>query len=124
MIFGIGLDMIENKRMEAAVSDVFLKRVFTAREIKMLKDRGLGIQQISGGWAGKEAAIKAFGDYGGSASFKEIEVLRANSGKPVIEFTGATAILAEELGINKTHITITNLKELVAAMVVFEKDGT
>lgn len=122
MIFGIGMDMIENKRMESAVSDAFLQRVFTEQEIKMFKDRGLGIQQISGCWAGKEATIKAFGDSGGKVNFREIEVLRSSHGKPYINLIGKTAELANDLEINKIHITITNLKEIVAAMVVFEKD--
>lgn len=120
MVYGIGLDMIETERIEAAASESFLNRVFSDRERLMLSDRGNGAQQIAGCWAGKEALIKAMGE--GFTSLKDIEVLRKPSGMPFIVLNGETKAEADRIGITNIHISITNLKELVAAMVVLEKD--
>lgn len=121
MIYGIGLDMIETERMQSALSDNFRKRVFSTAENNMLQARGSGAQQAAGCWAGKEALIKAMDDTTAFASYKDIEVLRLPSGKPYIVLNGSIKKAADEIGITNIHISITNLKDLVAAMVVLEK---
>lgn len=122
MIYGIGLDIIENKRIDGALSANFLERVFSDREQQMFRDRGMGTQQISGCWAGKEAVIKAMGDDSRSAVLKEIEILRTKSGKPYVVLNGKTKEAVDNIGVTNIHISISNLVELVAAMVVFEKE--
>ena len=51
---------------------------------------------------------------------KDIEVLRDKSGKPYVNLYSGALKKAEELNIDKIHISITNTLELAQAFVVCE----
>ena len=63
-IFGIGTDIIECPRIGKMIEhhgELFLRRVYTEREIRYCQSRKHAIEHFAGRWAAKEAILKAMG---------------------------------------------------------------
>lgn len=122
MIIGIGNDILEMKRVtKACEKESFLVRCFTAREQEA---SGGKMSFYGGNFCVKEATAKALGT--GFVGFgpKDIEVLRHESGKPYVVLYGNARKLADELGAINIYVSISNLKDLVSAVVIIEgQDG-
>lgn len=118
MIVGIGTDMIEIGRVvKACDKEAFLLRTFTDKELSMIEqNKG----RAADNFAVKEAVSKMFGTGFRGIRLTEIEVLRDELGKPYAVLYGKAKELAEQLGIGKIHISITNTKEFASAFVVGE----
>ena len=86
MIKGIGIDIIEIKRIESAANrtPAFLRRVFTEGELAYFALRGNSVQTIAGCFAAKEAAVKA----AGGGYITEVELSWDERGKPSLKFNG------------------------------------
>ena len=118
MILGVGTDMVEIGRMEKACSrDAFLKRTFTPEECRQAEGSP---SKLAGNFAVKEAVAKVFGT--GFRSFMpgDIEGLRDGLGKPYVVLYGGAKILAEQMGIRKLWVSITNTEEFAVAFAVGE----
>ncbi len=80
-----GIDIVENKRIEKALEkygDIFLRKIFTEKEVDYCKSKKMMIQCFSARFAAKEAFIKAyFQAFGKKLSYKEIEIA-GSQGKP------------------------------------------
>src|SRR5579872_4190048 len=88
MIFGIGIDTIEVPRIARTIAeygDRFLLRIFTSEEIAYCNSRRFSAEHFAARFAAKEAFAKAIGT-GIRRGFiwKEVEVRKEYSGKPVI----------------------------------------
>lgn len=95
MIIGIGVDIIEIERVRQAIQNNknFLSKLFTEREIDYFISRNMNSEVIAGNFAAKEAVSKALGTGIRGFSFKDIEILRNELGKPeVILHNGANLI--------------------------------
>ncbi len=79
MIFGIGTDIIEIKRIKKAIarSPRFIERLFTEQELEYYKKKDMKAQHIAGGFSAKEAVLKALGTGLRGFKWKDIEILRA-----------------------------------------------
>ena len=116
MIKGIGLDIIEIKRIEKIMSHQpkFVKRVLTEREkafFDSLKENRQ-VEFLAGRFAAKEAFSKAYGTGLGKAlRFQDIEITYDEKGRPYI-------IKPFKEGI---HLSITHCKEYAAAQVIIEE---
>jgi holo-[acyl-carrier protein] synthase len=118
MIYGIGNDIIEIKRIKKACEkEAFLRRVYTENEMLQSNMRA---SYLAGCFAVKEAVSKSFGTGVRNFRLNEIEVLRDKLGKPYVCLTGNAKKIADSLGIMSIHAAITNTKELAAATVVAE----
>ena len=86
MILGIGVDIIEIDRIEKAIKkqNKFLEKIFTNKEIEYFQNRKMNIEVIAGNFAAKEAISKALGTGFRGISFLDIEVLRDELGKPLV----------------------------------------
>lgn len=86
MILGVGTDIIEILRIEEAISNNsnFLNKLFTEKEIQMFKKRKMKSEVIAGNFSAKEAISKTLGTGIRGFSFKDIEVLRDELGKPIV----------------------------------------
>ena len=92
MIVGLGTDIVEISRLEAALArngKLFRDRVFTEAE---QREAGERLSYFAGRWAAKEAAAKALGcGIGAGCSFTDIEVLNDESGAPHLTCRAAAA---------------------------------
>ncbi len=119
MIVGIGTDMVEMERVRKACGKrAFTERVYTEEE---RRQAGENVSRLAGDFAVKEAVSKALGT--GFRGFMpwDIEVLRDELGKPYVKLYGGAKERAEELGIGRIHVSITNTKEYAAAFAVAER---
>ena len=85
-ILGIGIDIIEIDRIEKVMERTprFLERNFTEKEIEYFKANNLRSESISGNFAAKEAISKAIGTGIRGFNLKDIEILRDDLGKPIV----------------------------------------
>lgn len=122
MIHGIGIDVVEVGRIEAAIKrqgDAFLDRLFTAREQEYCgKQKRPGLHYAAR-FAAKEAVSKALGTgIGGQAGWLEMEVERAESGAPKMIFSGNAADYLASAGIAEVQVSLTHAQEYAAANAV------
>lgn len=122
MIHGIGIDVVEVGRIEAAISnlgDAFLDRLFTAREREYCGKQKRPALHYAARFAAKEAVSKALGTgIGGQAGWLDMEVERAESGAPKMVFTGRAADFLASSGIAEVQVSLSHAKEYAAANAV------
>jgi holo-[acyl-carrier protein] synthase len=122
MIHGIGIDVVEVGRIEAAISslgDAFLDRLFTAREREYCGKQKRPALHYAARFAAKEAVSKALGTgIGGQAGWLDMEVERAESGAPKMVFSGNAADFLVVSGIAEVQVSLTHAKEYAAANAV------
>lgn len=88
MISGIGIDIVELKRIEKAQSrnERFVNRILTKKELEKYYSYASSrrkIEFLAGRFAAKEAFVKAVGTgIGKEYSFQDMEVLSDKQGKP------------------------------------------
>ena len=83
-ILGIGVDIIQNKRIKTAIkNDFFVKRTFSKKEINYSKNKLNKTNFFAKRFAAKEALAKAIGTgISKNLNFKDIEILNDRNGKP------------------------------------------
>ena len=83
-ILGIGVDIIENKRIKASIKNSkFRNRIFTNKELKQSSQYKNKTNFFSKRFAAKEAFVKALGTgFRNNLNFKDIEIINDKIGKP------------------------------------------
>ena len=83
-ILGIGVDIVENKRIEKSIKNpLFKKRIYTSKELKQSSIVNNKVGYFSKRFAAKEAFSKALGTgFRMNLNFKDIEVINDKMGKP------------------------------------------
>ena len=124
MIVGIGLDIAEVDRVEAAIArhgERFLNRVYTPAERSYCESKVNRWERFAGRFAAKEAAMKAIGTgWKRGVAWREFEVRRAPSGQPIIEFHGRAGEIARSLGVKRALVTISHTTQHAVAQVLLE----
>lgn len=113
-----GIDLVEISRLEAlnpAIRERFLARVFTPAELADAQGRW---DTLAGRFAAKEAVVKALGCGIGVVAWKDIEILRAKSGEPLLVLHGAAQRLATELGLTTWSISISHTRASAVATAI------
>ncbi len=124
MIVGLGIDIAEIDRMEAAIhrrGEPFLMRLFTPAEIAYCEKHRNKYERYAGRFAAKEAAMKALGTgWGSGVRWVDIEVVRQPGGRPTLRLAGRAGKIAAELGVKHISMTITHSGNSAFAQVIFE----
>ena len=88
MIYGVGIDIVENDRIEKIIQkwgEKFLSRIFSDREICYCGRHAQAFIHYGARFAVKESFLKAIGmGLGRGVKLLEIEVVNNKSGKPEI----------------------------------------
>ena len=121
MIIGIGTDIIEIHRIEKIMvrTSNFVEKSFTNNEIEYFKSKGLKGNVIAGNFAAKEAISKALGTGFRGFGLKDIEVIRDDLGKPVVNLSDKIYKLLDIKEFNM-HVSISHSKENAIAYAVME----
>ena len=131
MILGVGLDIVEIKRIQDSVEkfqDKFEKRIFTDFEIETSKKFSHLQKKYSyfaKRFAAKEAFSKAIGlGIGRGIEFVDIEIKNDKSGKPIIKLSQKAEIFLKKHFQNsnfKIDLSLTDEKEIAQAIVIISK---
>lgn len=124
MIKGLGIDLVEIERIKNIVDkwgEHFLNKIFTSAEIEYCQGKSASYQHFAARFAAKEAAVKMLGKTRG-VGWKDIEVKRNVSGRPYLLLKNKAKLIADQMGIDKLHITISHERKMTVAQVIGEGD--
>lgn len=118
-ILGIGTDIVECPRIGKMIEqhgELFLRRVYTDREIRYCQSRKHAIEHFAGRWAAKEAILKAMGT--GRArgiAWTHVEVRNGHDGQPRVLICGVAREVAHERGIGEILVSISHCRTYATA---------
>jgi holo-[acyl-carrier protein] synthase len=117
---GIGTDLVELDRFRTALTRTpgIVQRLFTDDERAYAELRRDPTERFAARFAAKEAVLKAMGAGIGECAFREIEVVRAESGAPSVLLHGKAATLAAGRGVAEWRLTMTHTASLAHAIAV------
>jgi holo-[acyl-carrier protein] synthase len=125
MIYGIGSDLVESRRMSrllAKYGERFARRVLTAQEWPAFRSSPRPEQYLASRFAAKEAFSKALGTgLRHPVSLSAISVVHDRLGKPSLSFAPALEGMLRSRGIGNLHLTISDERTLACAFVVLER---
>lgn len=114
----VGVDIVEIARIKKAVErwgSGFLARVYTEPEIRQYGDN---ISSLAARFSGKEAVIKALNSK--SIGLKDVEILSAPGGKPLVKLYGRAQSRAGDIGLSNLVISLSHCREYAVACAVGE----
>ena len=119
MIKGIGVDIVEIKRLNEAFNrwgERFQRKVFTSKEIQgcQLRSRAK-LAYLAGRFAAKEAVFKSLE---GGISWQDIEILAAKNGKPCLYFGERIKEVINKKGIKRVLISISHDSNYAIAQAI------
>ncbi|MFT8229755.1 MAG: holo-ACP synthase [Enterobacterales bacterium] len=124
-IIGIGIDIVEIKRIKNILfrfGDKFVKKILSENEYNKYYTCKQPIRFLSKKFAAKEAISKSLGvGINNNIIFPHLIINNDYLGKPFVKLFGAAKILAKTLQVNTIHITLTDERKYVCAMVILEK---
>ncbi len=124
MIVGVGTDLVEVARIEAAMKRFatrFEERLLTPSELAYCRSQGGVAAAVAARFAAKEAVAKAFGTgIGAELGWHDIEIARQNSGQPEVRLLGKGLALLQSRGARIVHVSMTHTRGHAAAVAIVE----
>lgn len=124
MIVGLGLDISEIDRIEAALTrhgPAILQRLYTPDEVAYCESYKNKFERYAGRFAAKEAGMKALGTgWRHGIRWRDFEVVRQASGRPTLRLAGVALQIADRMGVKNISLSITHSGNLALAEVIFE----
>jgi holo-[acyl-carrier protein] synthase len=126
VITGLGVDIVEIDRMRKALErhPGMKERLFSAEERAYCDKRSRPEVHYALRFAAKEAVLKALGTGFAGMRFKDVEVVRENTGRPVPRLSGKAAERAEQLGIVEMHLSLSFTHSTAVASAVAITEGS
>ena len=126
MIHGIGIDLVENDRMQRIIEkwgDKLLSRVFTPGEIQYCGRHAQSSINYGARFAAKESFLKALGmGLGMGVKLSDIEVINDENGKPSLKLYGRADSEIKKRNIKTIHLSLTHTKKYATAIVLLEQE--
>ena len=121
-VLGIGVDIVETGRIESSLArfgERFLARVFTDAERAYCASMPFPARHYAARFAAKEAVSKAFGTgIGAKAGWRDLEVMRKESGEPYLVLHGSALEMAGRLGVMQSHISLSHTEHYAVANAI------
>ncbi|MDK2785161.1 MAG: holo-[acyl-carrier protein] synthase [Bacillota bacterium] len=120
-VVGCGVDLVEVERIRRARErwgERFLARLFTAGERAYCTGKKEADASLAARFAAKEAVAKALGLGLGRFLWQEIEVVRAEAGRPEVRLAGATLSRARALGVGRILLSLSHTREHALAQAI------
>ncbi|MBM3790648.1 MAG: holo-ACP synthase [Acidobacteria bacterium] len=125
MIIGVGVDIVDIRRMRRALErqdERFVRRLFTPAEAEFCRRHHDPVPYFAVRFAAKEALFKALGTgWSGGVSWLEVEVTREEQQAPSMTLTGKAEELSRSLGARTVHVSLSHSDESAVAIVILEK---
>ena len=124
MIYGVGTDIVKIARIQEMKSlSAFTEKILSSKEMKIASsynEKRL-IKFLAKQFAGKEAVTKAFGTgIRKPILLKNIEILRDENGKPLLNPLGEVKKTMINLGISKSHVSLADENDYAIAFAILE----
>ena len=124
MARGLGIDAVEIARIRTIRErhgDRFLRKVYTDAERQHCLKAADPAASLAGRFAAKEALLKALGTGMGSGiGWKDVEIVSAGRGIPLVELHGPAADRAASLGATTALVSITHTRDLAMAQALLD----
>ncbi len=121
-IVGLGTQVMECARVRQLIdehADVFLRQVYTDREVRYCNDKKQTTEQYTALWAAKEAVFRALGTtWKRGTSWTDVEVVCDNGGPPHVVVSGPTRELMLARGANHVLLTMAFCRTFATATAV------
>ena len=119
MIVSVGLDVVLVDRFLRALerTPLLAERLFTHAERFTASGNPRPPDSLAARFAAKEATMKALGVGLGAFRWRDVEVVRSESGRPSLVVSGGAAALASEQGVGNWHVSLTHTSSLAGAVV-------
>ena len=117
-----GVDIVEIGRVQQVLErwgQRFLDRIFTEGEQAYCAGRA---PNLAARFAAKEATMKALGTGVRGVSWKDIEVVRQESGAPSLRLTGRALQRFQSLGLSHLALSLSHSRDNAVAMVVGQSE--
>ncbi len=125
MIVGIGIDIVEIKRLKDTLErqkERFLRRVFTAAEQEYSNAHRDPVPHYAVRFAAKEALFKAIGTgWAKGVSWLDVEVTRSKEGPPKLTLSGEARKIADMMAVQSVHVSLSHSVENAVAVVILER---
>ena len=125
MIFGIGVDVLETKRISHTLERYgarFIDHLLMPQERAQLERTQRRERFIAMRFAAKEAIVKAMGTgFAHGVWIRDVGVVQNSWGKPEVVFSERGNRVRCGLGIGEGHVTLTDEAGLVVAVAVLMK---
>lgn len=124
-IFGIGVDIVENKRIgELLKKRFFINRTYSSKEINESKLKYNKINYYSKRFAAKEAFVKSLGTgFRNGVNLNDISVLNNKNGKPYFHLSNKVRnIIKRKTKVKKFkfHLSLSDESKYSISYVIFE----
>ncbi len=127
MIFGIGVDVLEAKRVNAVYARFggrFVERLLMPAERAQLARTRRPERFLAMRFAAKEAIVKAMGTgFAHGVWIRDIGVVQNEWGRPEVVYSPRGEGVRRGLGIGDGHVTLTDEAGLIVAVAVLMKAG-
>ncbi len=123
MILGIGIDLVDVRRIEGIIfrwQERFLRRIFTDKEIGYCNNKKNPAQRFATRYAAKEAVVKAlYPKNQDGVNMHEIEIDERER-RPVVNLYAKTKTDADELGVKRIFVMLSHDGNYGVAQVILE----
>ena len=115
-VIGLGVDVVDVARIERILErhDGFVARVFSDEEIAFCERSARPAECFAARWAAREACAKALGGIP-EGNWRDIRVVRAESGEIAVELDGAARERAREVGIDRLLLSFAHERSQAVA---------
>lgn len=119
-IVGVGIDLVDIERFRTSLERTpsMRERMFTPGERAYAETANDPAERYAARFAAKEAVMKALGVGLGAFGFHDVEVQRADGGRPSLVVIGAAELLAVERGVVAWQLSLTHTALSAGAVVV------
>lgn len=122
MIFGIGTDVLELKRIERVwdrFGEHFAERVLLDEELELFRRAKNKTRFLAMRFAAKEAIVKAMGTgFSNGLWVRDVGTVPNTLGQPQVVYSARGSALCERLGIGDGFLSLTDEAGLVVAIAI------
>ena len=127
MIFGIGVDVLEARRVALVhekYGERFVERLLMPAEREQLARTARPQRFLAMRFAAKEAIVKAMGTgFAHGVWIRDVGVVQNAWGRPEVVYSARGEAVRRGLGVGEGHVTLTDEAGLIVAVAVLMKAG-
>ncbi|MFO8183718.1 MAG: holo-ACP synthase [Candidatus Aegiribacteria sp.] len=120
-LIGVGIDIVDVEVFRSRLDSGMVEELFLPREIGYCSSRARPWESYAARFAAKEAAFKSLGaGLSQGLRWKNVEVVREESGAVCIELSGAALKMAEERNVSVTNLSLSHTRDCAIAIVTMQ----